>query len=154
MPTFSDTCPQPIRRPIRNRRSCWQPFKGYGDNLYMWSKKSIIRRATSVCLFLAANAVWGLACITITRRQSLDEDPLSISAAKLIGCILAISLPTVLFVTLHGMQKKEKRFSFDAVVVAVILGICTAVFLGEALGVPLSFFGVRSFLGIPIDKWS
>ena len=110
-------------------------------------------RAPSVWLFIIGNAVWGLACMTVTRAQFSEHDGLLIGAAKWIAGILAISLPTVV-VTLREANKADHKCSFDRLVASIVVGVFVAVFLGFCLEVLLSLLGVRHFLGIPIERWS
>ena len=112
-----------------------------------------LSRSLIVWLFFLANAVWGLACITVTRSLASDHDSFLISAVKWVGGILAVSLPTVV-VTLREADKGDSKFSFEQFIIAVIVGLFLAVFSGAALEIILSLLGVRHFLGIPIQKWS
>ena len=56
--------------------------------------------------------------------------------------------------TLREAEKSDRKRPFEQFVVAVILGVFIAGFLGIGLELVLSLLGVRHFLGIPIGKWS
>jgi len=107
-------------------------------------------------LFLIGNAVWGLACATCARRQSLAGDGLLLQAVTWIGLILAAALPTVVV----GLREADigDRFRitrpFDVFVAGVIIGVFLSGFSGFLLEILLSLLRIRGFLGIPIEKWN
>jgi hypothetical protein len=106
-----------------------------------------------VWLFFVGNAVWGLACMTVTRSLASDQDSFFIKAVKWVAGILVLSLPTVVF-TLREAYKSDSKYSFEHLIAAVAIVVLVAVLSGFGLEVVLSLLGVRHFLGIPIEKWS
>jgi undecaprenyl pyrophosphate phosphatase UppP len=111
-----------------------------------------LSRAPVVWLFFIVNAVWGLACMQVTRRLPSEHDAFLVEVVKWCAGILVMSLPTVIL-TLREADKSDRKRSFEQFVVAVVIGTLIAAFSGFALEVVLSLLGLRDFLGIPIGKW-
>jgi hypothetical protein len=104
-----------------------------------------------VWLFFIVNAVWGLACLKVTRALSSERDAFPIEIVKWAAGILALAVPSVI-VVLREAEKSDRKRPFEQFIVAVILGVLMAGFLGFGLELVLFFLGVRHFLGIPIWK--
>jgi membrane-anchored glycerophosphoryl diester phosphodiesterase (GDPDase) len=98
--------------------------------------------------------VLGLACAAFTQRVAwtVQTDSTIIALIKWISTTLIFPLPTIV-ISIREADKAGVRYTFEQLFVSAVLGLFTAVFLGAALEVTLSFAGVHHFLGIPINPW-
>ena len=111
-------------------------------------------REPAVWFYVCASAVWGLGCLAFGQRVLFRQESESsiIGLIKVVAIVAVMALPTVI-VTLRETDRAGQRYTFNHFLACAMFGLLGAGVLGLVLELALSFSGVHSFLGIPINNW-